>query len=30
MDHVTTQLPLAMMAAGGAAALYTVLAAFIV
>lgn len=30
MDHVTTQLPLAMMAAAGAAALYTVLAAFIV
>jgi Na+/H+ antiporter NhaC len=30
MDHVTTQLPLAMMAAAGAAALYTVLAAVIV
>jgi Na+/H+ antiporter NhaC len=30
MDHVTTQLPLAMMAAAAAAVLYTVLAAFIV
>jgi Na+/H+ antiporter NhaC len=30
MDHVTTQLPLAMMAAVAAAALYTVLAALIV
>jgi Na+/H+ antiporter NhaC len=30
MDHVTTQLPMAMTAAGGAAILYTVLAAFIV
>ena len=30
MDHVTTQLPLALMAAGAAAVLYTVLASFIV
>ncbi|HLV24788.1 MAG TPA: Na+/H+ antiporter NhaC family protein [Gemmatimonadales bacterium] len=29
MDHVTTQLPLALAAAGAAAAMYTVLAAFI-
>lgn len=30
MDHVTTQLPMALMAAGAGAVLYTVLAAFIV
>jgi Na+/H+ antiporter NhaC len=30
MDHVTTQLPLALMAAGAGAALYTLLALLIV